>query len=49
MKVLEEAAELSVAANGYRKGEGNREHMADELVDVLKTLANLDGRLQADC
>lgn len=41
VKVLEEAAELSVAVNDYRKGEGSREHMADELADVLQTLANL--------
>lgn len=41
VKVLEEAAELSVAANDYRKGEGSREHMIDELADVLQTLANL--------
>lgn len=40
VKILEETAELSVAANDYRKGEGSREHMADELADVLQTLAN---------
>lgn len=41
VKVLEETAELSVAVNDYRKGEGSRNHMADELADVLQTLANL--------
>lgn len=41
VKVLEETAELSVAVNDYRKGEGSRDHMADELADVLQTLANL--------
>lgn len=41
VKILEETAELSVAANDYRKGEGSREHMAAELADVLQTLANL--------
>lgn len=40
VKILEETAELSVAANDYRKGEGSRDHMADELADVLQTLAN---------
>ena len=40
VKILEETAELSFAANDYRKGEGSREHMADELADVLQTLAN---------
>lgn len=41
VKILEETAELSVAANDYRKGEGSRDHMTDELADVLQTLANL--------
>lgn len=40
VKILEETAELSVAANDYRKGEGSRGHMVDELADVLQTLAN---------
>ena len=41
VKILEETAELSFAANDYRKGEGSCEHMTDELADVLQTLANL--------
>lgn len=41
VKVLEEAAELSVAANEYRKGHGSRETVLDELADVVQTLVNL--------
>lgn len=41
VKVLEEAAELSVAVNDYRKGQGSRMAALDELADVVQTLANL--------
>lgn len=41
VKVLEEAAELSVAVNDYRKGRGSREAALDELADVVQTLVNL--------
>lgn len=41
VKVLEEAAELSVAVNEYRKGQGSRMSALDELADLVQTLANL--------
>lgn len=41
VKVLEEAAELEVAVNDYRKGQGSREAALDELADVVQTLVNL--------
>ena len=41
VKVLEEAAELEVAASEYRKGRGSRDCVLDELADVVQTLVNL--------
>lgn len=41
LKVLEEAAELEVAVNEYRKGQGSRGAALDELADVVQTLVNL--------
>lgn len=40
-KILEEAAELSVAANDYLKDKDTREHVLEELADTYQTLVCL--------